>query len=265
MNEVTEVPSAEERLYQTVCKQCGVDIFIVLTPNQKRLPEFCRREHKKLYNLAHATDADTQWQYLVEHDELAAFPPFHTTRESALRKAEYAIEELIARQQRRQAELACPTPKKKSYSSLEEAQAFLNETHPEDKGLHPYECNCGAIHTGHNKKLTVPTEIYEKQQQERRRLFDKVQQKLSPSDAPRHVITCQLCGAKVEKVIQENQRTAVDFCSATHRKIFNLAKKDPGDPALTDHYLALVKSAGLEPDMDSLIMSDKGSDGPLSH
>lgn len=43
----------------------------------------------------------------------------------------------------------CPTPHKKVYRTLTEAEDFIDVAHPRDRFILPYVCRCSAIHIGH--------------------------------------------------------------------------------------------------------------------
>lgn len=43
----------------------------------------------------------------------------------------------------------CPHPEKKVYVTRNQARRFIKAYHPFDKEIHPYICECGAIHIGH--------------------------------------------------------------------------------------------------------------------
>lgn len=43
----------------------------------------------------------------------------------------------------------CPHPEKKVYITRNQARRVIKAFHPFDKEIHPYECDCGAIHIGH--------------------------------------------------------------------------------------------------------------------
>lgn len=43
----------------------------------------------------------------------------------------------------------CPHPEKKVYVTRNQARRFIKAYHPFDKDIHPYVCECGALHIGH--------------------------------------------------------------------------------------------------------------------
>lgn len=43
----------------------------------------------------------------------------------------------------------CPRSEKNAYATRNQAKRFIKTFHPHDKGIHHYECACGALHIGH--------------------------------------------------------------------------------------------------------------------
>lgn len=56
-------------------------------------------------------------------------------------------------------DVRCPRPWKKVYRTEEEAIAFINRVHSEEKDLKPYSCRCGALHIGHPDKRNTHQRI----------------------------------------------------------------------------------------------------------
>jgi hypothetical protein len=55
----------------------------------------------------------------------------------------------------------CPRPRKRVYTTLEEAEAHIAADFPTDDRIHPYRCVCGLIHIGHQRR---PAEVVEREQ-----------------------------------------------------------------------------------------------------
>jgi hypothetical protein len=157
------------------CLYCHERFATYKRPNQKILPTVCSQEHNLLHRLStvHSHDVAAienllgkiqkyglikeamKVMHLVNNEEYVQ-ETYKPQRRQVPTTREHVQKVSKRRSTERMLDFRCPTPYKQMFRSLDEAQEFIDAVHPDDAGLEPYACTCGAHHFGHKKGTRRP-------------------------------------------------------------------------------------------------------------
>jgi hypothetical protein len=161
--------------YSFTCRYCKEKFTTYVPSEQKVFPNLCSFEHQALNQLAQLHPNDTagieavlvklqkmglvreamKTLNLINNDEYVQ-ETYKPKRRQVPTTREHVQKVSKRRSTERMLDFRCPTPYKQMFRSLDEAQEFIDAVHPDDAGLEPYACTCGAHHFGHKKGTRRP-------------------------------------------------------------------------------------------------------------